>query len=75
MEIHPRKGVSKKREVSKHQETLSLVGLWRGLEPQRAIIKTHKLMPNGNSQWHSSPDARICHYQAGAGQGSMGCIA
>ena len=27
MEIHPRKGVLKKREVSKHQETLSLVDL------------------------------------------------
>ena len=28
MEIHPRKGVLKKREVSKHQETLSLLSLW-----------------------------------------------
>ena len=36
MEIRPRKGVFKKREVSKHQETLSLVSLWRALEPQRA---------------------------------------
>ena len=35
MEIHLRKGVLKKREVSKHQETLSLVGLWRALESQR----------------------------------------
>ena len=36
IEIHPRKGVLKKREVSKHQETCSLAGLWRVLESQRA---------------------------------------
>ena len=36
MEILPRKGVVKKREVSKHQETLSPVGLWQVLEYQRA---------------------------------------
>ena len=36
MEIHSGKGVLKKREVSKHQETLSLVSLWQALEPQRA---------------------------------------
>ena len=36
MEIHPGKGVLKKREVSKHQETLSLAGLWQALESQRA---------------------------------------
>ena len=35
MEIRPMKGVLKKREVSKHQETLSLASLWEGLEPQR----------------------------------------
>ena len=31
-----REGSLKKREVSKHQETLSLLSLWRGLEAQRA---------------------------------------
>ena len=36
MEIHPKKRVLKKREASKHQETLSLVSLWQALEPQRA---------------------------------------
>ena len=36
MEIRPRKGVLKKKEVSKHQETLSPASLWRALEPQRA---------------------------------------
>ena len=36
MEVGPGKGVLKKREVSKHQETLSLVGLWGVLESQRA---------------------------------------
>ena len=36
MEFRPGKGVLKKREVSKHQETLSLPSLWRALEPQRA---------------------------------------
>ena len=35
-EIRLGKGVLKKREVSKHQETFSLVSLWRALEPQRA---------------------------------------
>ena len=34
-ELHPGKGVLK-REVSKHQETLSLPNLWRALEAQRA---------------------------------------
>ena len=33
--IHPRKGVLK-REVSKHQKTLSLLSLWQALEAQRA---------------------------------------
>ena len=36
MEIRPRKEVFKKREVSKHQETLSPAGLWRALEFQGA---------------------------------------
>ena len=31
-----REGSLKKREVSKHQETLSLPSLWRTLEAQRA---------------------------------------
>ena len=35
MEIHPGKGVLK-TEVSKYQETLTLVDLWRALESQRA---------------------------------------
>ena len=35
MELCPRKGVLK-REVSKHQEILSLLSLWRALEPQKA---------------------------------------
>ena len=34
MKSHPREGVVKE-EVSKHQETLSLVGLWEVLEYQR----------------------------------------
>ena len=36
MEIHSYKGVLKKSDVSKHQETLSPVGLWWALESQRA---------------------------------------
>ena len=35
-ESRPREGSLKKREVSKHQETLSLPSLWRALEAQRA---------------------------------------
>ena len=42
-ELCPRKGVPswegslKKRDVYKHQETLSLPGLWRALEPEGNI--------------------------------------
>ena len=36
MEIRPRKGGFKKREVSKRQKTISPMGLWRALESQRA---------------------------------------
>ena len=36
MEIRPGKGVLKKREVSKHQETLSQAGLLGALESQKA---------------------------------------
>ena len=41
-ELHPGKGVPsqegslKNREVSKHQETLSLLSLWQAMEAQRA---------------------------------------
>ena len=42
MELHPGKGVLKKIEVSKHQETLSLLSLWRALELQRANITGRK---------------------------------
>ena len=41
-ELHPGKGVLaqegslKKREVSKHRETLSQLSLWQALEAQRA---------------------------------------
>ena len=31
-------------------------------------------MPKGYSQWRSSADARICHYQAGAGQGGVAAL-
>ena len=43
MEICPRKGVLKKREVSKHQETLSLLSLWQALESQRAKQRRGKI--------------------------------
>ena len=36
MEICPRKGVLKKREVSEHEETLLRAGLWQVLDSQRA---------------------------------------
>ena len=42
MEICPGKGALKKREVSKHQETLSLPNLWRALEAQRATSQGGK---------------------------------
>ena len=31
-------------------------------------------VPNHNSQWRSSPDARICQQWVGAEQGGMGCM-
>ena len=43
MEIHPGKGVLKKREVSKYQETLSMARLWRALELQRATYPGGKI--------------------------------
>ena len=46
MELHPGKGVLKKREVSKYQETLSLASLWRALEPQRATYPGGKKINN-----------------------------
>ena len=36
MELRPGKGVLKKRDVSKYQETFSLPNLWQALEPERA---------------------------------------
>ena len=48
-ELHPRKGVLaregslKKRDVSKHQETLSLLSLWPALEAQRATQQGGKI--------------------------------
>ena len=48
-ELYPRKGVLswegslKNREVSKHQETLSLLSLWRALEAQRATQQGRKI--------------------------------
>ena len=48
-ELCPRKGVLaregslKKREVSNHQETLSLLSLWRALEAQRATQQGRKI--------------------------------
>ena len=42
MELRPREGVLK-REISKHQETLSLPSLWRALEAQRATYQGGKM--------------------------------
>ena len=41
-EARPGKGILR-REVSKHQETLSLPSLWRALEAQRATKKEGKI--------------------------------
>ena len=81
MKTHSRES-RKRGEVAKHQETLSLVGLWGVLESQRAtkpggknkLIKPTDYAPNCNSQQKRSPDARICHQQVGAEQGGVGCI-
>ena len=43
MEIHPEKGVLKKREVSKYQKTLALASLWQTLEAQRATKQGGKI--------------------------------
>ena len=67
MEIHPGKGVLKKREVSKHQETPSPVSLCLGTSEgnitgrKNKQLKPTDYVPNGNSQWRSSADISICH--------------
>ena len=67
MEIRPKKGVLKKREVSKDQETLSLrfvasLGISEGNITRRGKKnKPTDYAPNRNSQWGSSPDARVHH--------------
>ena len=68
-------------DVSKEQKTLSLTRLWefRNLRGQHNRGKKRKTpteyRPNCNSQQRSSPEAYICHKQAGAEQGGTGCIA
>ena len=64
MEIPPRKGVLKKIEVCKHQETLSLASLWQALEPQRATsvqfsrsVVSDSLQPH--ELQHASPPLSI----------------
>ena len=74
-------GSCKRGEVSKHQETLSLggsvgsFGISEGnVTGRKKEIKPTDFAPNHNSQRRSSPDARICHQQAGAGQRGVGGI-
>ena len=68
-----------KEEVSKHQETLSPADLWgefwnlRG-HHNREEKKTQNTCLTATPQRRSSPDARVCHQRAGAGQGGAGCM-
>ena len=69
-------------EVSKHQEILSPMGLWGVLNLRRQHNQNGKkkkkrttdYAPNRNSQWRSSPDARVHQQRVGAEQGGAGCI-
>ena len=68
-------------EVSKHQETLSLVGLGevsnlRGQANwEEKSIKPTDYMPKSNSQQESTPDTRIHHQQVGTERRGAGGIA
>ena len=56
MELHPGKGVLKKREVSKHWETLSLVGQCLVLESQKALqiaVKRREVNGKGEKERHA----------------------
>ena len=66
-------------EVSKHQETLSPVGLWGSfgilegnITGRKKIIEPTDYTPNCNSQWRRSSDAHVHQQQAGAEQGRAG---
>ena len=49
-------------------------GISEGNITGRGKKKKTEYMPNRNSQGRSSPDARICHQQAGTEQGGVGCM-
>ena len=80
METRPRKGVIIE-EVSKHQETLSPVGLREVFESRRAtqlggkINKTTDYRAKNSSHQKSTPDSCIRHQQVGAEQRGVGDIA
>ena len=82
MEIQPGEGVVKEEKFPNtrkpsHQRVCEEFWNLRGQHNQeeKKKIPTTDYTPNHNSQRRSSPDAPICHQQAGAEQGGAGCIA
>ena len=79
METCPGKGVMKEGKFLNTRK-LSHWGVcgefWnlRGQQNWEEKKKSTVYAPNRNSQWRSSPDVCVCHQQAGAKQGGMGCM-
>ena len=81
METCPEEGVVKEEKFPNTREPShwQVCGEFWNLTEQhnREERKTHthtEYTPNRNSQWRSSPEARVCHQPAWAEQGGMGCM-
>ena len=80
MENYSREGVVKEKfpNSRKPSHIRKLCGEFWNLRGQHNQEEKKKnpteYVPNHNSQWRSSPDTRVHHQQAGAGQGGMSCM-
>ena len=74
METCPREGVVKEEKfpnTRKPSYQRVCEEFWNLRGDYNWLGGTHRIH---NSQWRSSPDACICHQQAGAEQGGMSCM-
>ena len=80
METHPGEGILKEEKFphSRKPSHWQVCGeFWnlRGQHNREEKTKQNtEYAPNHNCQQRSSPDARLCHQQVGAGQGGAGCM-
>ena len=81
METHPGEGVAKEEKFpnSRKPSHRWVSGEFWNLRGQHNQEKEKKrkpteYTPNHNCQQKSTPDARICHQQVGAGQGGASCM-